>query len=243
MFGRSRLNPYRDLEKDIGHSFRRREHLTAALTHRSYRFENPGTECDNQRLEFLGDAVLGLVTAAHLYEKFTEADEGTLTHLRSSIASGKALARVAKRIGLGDRLLLGRGEERSGGRNRDSNLADVLESVIGAVYVDGGFKAADKMIRKLVTPELAASGDDVWEHNPKGKLQEIAQRVWHCSPHYRNAGEKGPSHARVFTVDVLLDGNVMGRGRGMSKREAEASAAIAAMAKMAELPEAEQGAF
>lgn len=235
MFGRSK-NPYRNLEKDIGYSFSKRDILTAALTHRSYRFENPGIEFDNQRLEFLGDAVLGLVSAAHLYEKFRDADEGTLTHLRSSIASGKALAKVARRIGLGETLMLGKGEEQSGGRQRDSNLADVLESVIGAVYVDGGFKAADKMIRKLIMPELDANTDNVWEHNPKGKLQEIAQRVWHCSPHYHSVGEKGPSHARVFTVEVLLDGVPMGRGRGSSKREAETSAAIAAIEKLAERP-------
>ena len=234
MFGRLRANPYRDLEKEIGYSFRKRELIAAALTHRSYRFENHGVEFDNQRLEFLGDAVLGLVSAAHLYDKFVDADEGTLTHLRSSVANGKALAKVARRIRLGERLMLGKGEERSGGRNRDSNLADVLESVIGAVYVDGGFKAADKMIRKLIIPELDENRGDVWEQNPKGKLQEIAQRTWHCSPHYRSVGERGPSHARLFTVEVLLNDVAMGRGRGTSKREAETRAAIAAIEKLAE---------
>lgn len=233
MFGRSK-NPYRDVEKDIGYAFRNRQLLATALTHRSFRFENQGIEFDNQRLEFLGDAVLGLVAAAHLYEKFGDADEGTLTHLRSSIASGKALARVARRIRLGERLMLGKGEEQSGGRHRDSNLADVLESVVGAVYVDGGFKAADRVIRKLVMPELDADRENVWDQNPKGKLQEIAQRQWHCSPHYRIAGERGPSHSRLFTVEVLLNGVPMGRGRGASKREAETRAAISAIEKLAE---------
>lgn len=232
MFGRLRSNPNRELEKEIGYSFRKRQLLTAALTHRSYRFENPGIEFDNQRLEFLGDAVLGMVTAAHLYDNFQDADEGALTHLRSSIASGKALARVARRVHLGERLMLGKGEEQSGGRHRDSNLADVLESVIGAVYVDGGFKAADKLIRKLIIPELDASSDNMWDQNPKGKLQEIAQRLWHCSPHYRTAGEKGPSHARLFTIEVMLNDVPMGRGRGASKREAETNAALEALEKI-----------
>lgn len=229
MFGRLRSNPNKVLEKEIGYSFRTRQLLTAALTHRSYRFENPGIEFDNQRLEFLGDAVLGLVTAAHLYEKFADADEGTLTHLRSSIASGKALAKVARRIHLGERLLLGKGEERSGGRHRDSNLADVLESVIGAVYVDGGFKPADKLIRKLIIPELDTNSSNVWDQNPKGQLQEVAQRTRHCSPRYHTSGEKGPSHARLFTVEVLLNDVSMGIGRGSSKREAETNAAIEAL--------------
>jgi len=235
MFGRSK-NPYKELETDIGYSFRHRQLLTAALTHRSYRFENKGVEFDNQRLEFLGDAVLGLVSAAHLYETFGDADEGTLTHLRSSIASGKALAKVARRLHLGERLMLGKGEERSGGRHRDSNLADVLESVIGAVYVDGGFKAADKMVRKLVMTELDSNTDNIWDQNPKGQLQEIAQRRWQCSPYYRTAGERGPSHAKLFTVEVVLNDLPVGRGRGSSKREAEAKAAIDAIEKLAKLP-------
>ena len=234
MFGRTR-NPYRDLEKELGYSFRRREKLTAALTHRSHRFENKGIDYDNQRLEFLGDAVLGLVSAAYLYEKNPTADEGTLTHLRSTIASGKALARVARRMKLGDQLLLGKGEEHCGGRQRESTLADALESVIGAVYLDGGMKAAEKTIRRLIFPELESRHTDAWEENPKGRLQEISQRLWQCSPRYRTAAEGGPSHAKSVVIEVFVNGVPAGRGRGASKREAEAKAAADALEKLAGL--------
>jgi len=235
MFGRlTRKDPYRDLQKAIGYRFRKGQLLTMALVHRSFRFENKDYDFDNQRLEFLGDAVLGLASASHLYDHYKDGDEGTLTHLRSTIASGKALAKVARQIGLGESLLLGKGEEQSGGRNRDSNLADVLESVIGAVYLDGGMKAVDKVFQKLILPELDSKRTSVWAENPKGRLQEVAQRLWHCSPHYRTAGERGPSHAKMFIIDVSVNDNPMGRGKGASKREAEAQAALNALAKIDE---------
>ena len=231
MFGRRKAGPHAVLEKSIGYTFRDRKLLDTALVHRSYRFENSGIDYDNQRLEFLGDAALGLVSAASLYDSMRQSDEGTLTHQRSRITSGRALARIAQRIGLGAELMLGRGEEQSGGRQRESNLADVLESVLGAVYLDGGMKAVEKVFEKLFLPEIAlATGR--WEENPKGELQELCQRLWHCSPQYRFVSEKGPSHERVFTVDVMIRGAVAGRGRGSSKRSAETEAAAAALEKV-----------
>jgi len=234
MFGRLRKTPHGELQKAIGYRFRDAKLLTMALVHRSFRFENNEYDFDNQRLEFLGDAVLGLVSASHLYDSYKDADEGTLTHLRSTVASGKALAKVARQVGLGESLMLGKGEEQSGGRHRESNLADVLESVIGAVYLDGGIKAVDKVFRKLILPELEGKRTSVWAENPKGRLQEIAQRLWQCSPHYRTTAEKGPSHAKVFMIEVIVNGNPMGRGKGASKREAEAQAALDALERLGE---------
>ena len=232
MFGRRRPGPHAALEKSIGYTFRNRKLLEVALVHRSYRFENSGIDYDNQRLEFLGDAALGLMSAASLYESMPGGDEGTLTHQRSRITSGRALARIAQRLELGAQLMLGKGEEQSGGRQRESNLADGLEAVLGAVYLDGGMKAVDKVFRTLFLPEISA-GAGRWEENPKGELQELCQRLWQCSPQYRFVSEKGPSHDRMFTVDVVIRGSVAGRGRGTSKRNAEMQAAAAALQRTA----------
>jgi len=222
-------HPYRALEKAIGYRFRRRSLLRAALTHRSYRFESAGVASDNQRLEFLGDAVLGLLTAEYFFAVFQEEDEGVLTTLRSRVASGKALAELARRIELGAFLRVGKGEEASGGRERRSNLADALESVLGAVYLDGGMKGAEKVFTRLFVPLIESLGDDMWEGNPKGKLQELTQTRWKTSPVYRLAGKKGPAHATVFSVEVDVSGRVLGRGTGRSKQQAERQAAQEAL--------------
>lgn len=199
--------------------------MEAALTHRSFRFENTGTAVDNQRLEFLGDAVLGFLTAAFVYRKHESRDEGVLTTLRSQTTSGKALSRVARDIGLGEVVLLGAGEERSGGRKRPSVLADALESVIGAAYMDGGIKGAEKIFRKLFVPHLNELSGDIWAQNPKGKLQEYSQRHWKRSPVYRVVERVGPAHSTLFSVEVCLTDGRRGIGHGQSKQDAESSAA------------------
>ena len=160
---RRKKNPYKDLESRLGYSFKDRTLLRMALTHRSFRFETAGVEEDNQRLEFLGDAVLGCIAAAHVYGSLDEGDEGTMTRLRSQVTSGRALARIAKRLELSDELMVGVGEERSGGRKRSSALADALEAVIGAAYLDGGLRAAEKIfdeiaIRRKHLPEKTRRG-------------------------------------------------------------------------------------
>ncbi|MDD4872098.1 MAG: ribonuclease III [Kiritimatiellae bacterium] len=226
---RRRKNPFKELEKSIGYDFRRINLLETALMHRSFRFENSGITSDNQRMEFLGDAVLGFATAAHLYEKHNESDEGDLTSFRSQTTNGQVLAEIARSIDLGAHIKMGKGEENSGGRKRESNLADALESVIGAAYLDGGLKAVQKIFDRLFVPMLENLSGDVWEGNPKGKLQELSQRKWKCSPHYRIISKEGPPHATIFTVEVILDDGITGVGRGRNKQEAEAQAASEAL--------------
>ena len=222
-------NPNKALEKAIGYRFRTSELLITALTHRSFRYEAHGVEFDNQRLEFLGDAVLGFVAGAYLFDRHVEKAEGHLTTMRSRITSGRALARIASSILLGDYIMVGRGEERSGGRARTSNLADALESVIGAAYLDRGVKAVEKIFKKLFVPLLEECGEDVWGDNPKGRLQEWSQRHHKKSPVYRVTRQRGPSHAREYTIEVLINGEPMGTGAGRNKRVAEANAAEKAL--------------
>jgi len=227
-------NPNSRLEKAIGYRFRKRSLLDTALIHRSFRFENGEVTSDNQRLEFLGDAVLSFVTAAYVYEKFVGKDEGFLTSLRSRITSGKALAKMARDICLGEYVKMGKGEERSGGRKRPSNLADALEAVVGAAFLDGGMKAVQKILKKLFVPQLDSLSDDVWAENPKGRLQEYSQRTWKKSPRYRVIRKVGPPHAIMFTAKVTLDGGIEGTGRGLNKQDAETKAAAHALSKLPE---------
>jgi len=220
---------YRTLEKRLGYRFRQRQRLETALTHPSFRYEVDGVSVDNQRLEFLGDAALALVAAAHLYEQYPELREGELTKLRSRITSRPALAAIAQEADLGNYLLLGRGEQQSGGQERDSNLADALEAILGAAYLDGSVRAVRRIFETLFVPLLQTMDPAGWTDNPKGALQEYCQRQRKISPRYRITGEEGPPHSREFTVEVSLDGKAIGSGAGPNKRAAEAEAALAAM--------------
>lgn len=222
MIGRRK---YKGLEKLLGYKFKDQDLLETALTHRSYRFENDDIYSDNQRLEFLGDAVLDMLTAEHLYERYPDDDEGVLTSFRSQVTSGKALADLGAVLELGSFLLMGRGEESSGGRKRSSNLADALESVFGAAFVDGGIKAVNKIFKKVFVPCIDRLSGDVWADNPKGKLQEYSQRRLKTSPLYHILSKEGPSHACSFTVEVVLSNGLKGMGVGVNKREAEVAAA------------------
>ncbi|MCX7591420.1 MAG: ribonuclease III [Kiritimatiellae bacterium] len=225
-------NPYAKLEKRLGYRFRRRDLLVTALTHRSYRFENSGVKNDNQRLEFLGDAALNFVATSHLFKTFPARDEGFLTAMRSRMTSGTTLAEVARSVGLGDFLRLGKGEELSGGRNRDSTLADTLEAVIGAACLDGGIQAVEKIYRRLFKRMSEGDDTDIWAENPKGLLQELVQQKWKCGPVYRLVQREGPAHAATFTVEVLVGGKLMGIGRGPSKQAAEKEAAVRALQRL-----------
>ena len=222
-------NPHRELEKKLGYSFRRKALLETALMHRSYRFENKGILDDNQRLEFLGDAVLGLVAAEYIFKHFHDQDEGALTCLRSRITSGKALGQLGNRILLGERMQIGKGEEQSGGRKRESNVADALEAIIGAAYLDGGMRAVRKLFVCLFAPEIDAAVPNVWIENPKGRLQHLCQQMWRDAPAYRIIAEEGPSHARQYTVEVRVGDTPMGCGSGPNKRAAETAAALRAI--------------
>ena len=217
------------LESALGHTFRDRSLLKQALTHASLGYEMQRTHPDNQRLEFLGDAVLQLLLSEMLFQQFHTADEGMLTKVRAQLVSTKALAQVAKRIQLGGFLLMGRGEESSGGRERDSTLADALEALAGAIFLDGGMDAARRMANVLFRQLIVDLGASPVVENPKGQLQELIQAVGTTSPVYQIIGEEGPDHAKNFIAVVVWQGAELGRGSGRSKKEAEVQAAQAAL--------------
>jgi len=226
-------NPYRKLEKSLGYSFRKKSLLAMALLHRSLRFERSGYLEDNQRLEFLGDAALTLVTGDYLYKSFPKLREGELTMLRSRLASGKSLAQIGQSIQLGKWLQLGKGEQKSGGHKRPSNIADALEAVIGAAYLDRGLSAVVRIFKKLFLSLMEGiQSTDELEDNPKGRLQELVQRQWKINPHYHVIRQSGPAHARIFYVNVEIKGIVVGTGQGSSKRAAEQDAARQAITKL-----------
>jgi len=216
---------YRELERAIGHRFRRKGMLEQALTHRSFRFENSDAEVDNERLEFLGDAVLGFLTAAYVYRVFGTRDEGTLTALRSRVTSGKALAAYAGELNLGEFLRMGLGEDRSGGRSRRSNLANAFEALVGAAYLDGGMRSAQRIFDKVIAPRIEVGDDDLMAENPKGGLQEYSQAQWKSSPVYRLVATSGPPHNTRFTVEVKLQNGMSACAVGRSKQDAESRAA------------------
>ena len=221
----------------LGFQFRNPSLLQRALVHRSYCNEHDLDATESyERLEFLGDAVLELIISAHLYRQFPEADEGQLTKARSSLVRGEVLAQVARRLGLGELLLVGHGVEDSGGRDQDSVLAAAMEAVTAAVYLDQGLEGAREFIGRHMTPELADMARDGGggrlnpAENPKSLLQELLQGRGQAAPTYRQAGREGPDHSPVFSVEAVVDGKVIGTGRGGKKAEAERAAAAAALA-------------
>lgn len=222
-------NPYRPLEKTLGYRFRRKRHLEAALTHRSYRAEHPEALQDNQRLEFLGDAVLNVLSATRFYDLYPDFQEGELTRARSQLTNTRRLGEIAASIGLGLYLRAGRGEMLSGGIHRPSTICDTLEAIIGAAYVDGGLKAARKIFDRLFAPSVEVAARENHRHNPKGLLQELCQQRWKTGPQYRVAHAEGPSHARTFVIEVVVQGEVWGSGTGRSKQDAEMTAAAQAL--------------
>ena len=214
-------------------------HLEMALAHRSWCGEHPGFE-SNERLEFLGDAVLDFAVTTHLFQEFAGFPEGQLTEVRSAVVSSAALVEVAQAIGLGRHLLLGKGEDRSGGREKPSILEDAFEAVIGAVYVDGGWEAAYPMIMRLLGDRivLAAAGSTGREY--KGLLQEHAARAFRQLPRYDVTSE-GPVHDKHFSAAVSIEDKVWGQGEGNTKKQAEQAAAEAAWLALNELSQDDKG--
>lgn len=203
-----------------------------ACTHRSYVSENKNDQNkNNERLEFLGDAVLELIITDFLFKKFPEEQEGVLTSFRAAIVNKNNLARIAKNLGLGNFMLLGRGEEMSGGRNKDYLLANLLESLMGALYSDLGFEACEKFIDKHITPSLDEIIEKELFKDPKSKLQEITQEKLGVTPRYEVIHEEGPDHEKVFTMGVFLGDVLSAVGTGDSKRKGEESAAKIAIDK------------
>lgn len=236
MFSRQH-DPLRALEKKIGYRFRNRALLLTAVTHPSFVAGDDEDAEDNQRLEYLGDAVLGLLAAQHAYERYTEADEGQLTVWRSRVASGQALADLARTIGLGVYLRMGKGEERSGGRDRPTILEDSMEAIFGAAWLDGGLRAGRKLFERLVSTRFET--EEAWTGNPKGELQEWSQRVHQTAPCYVCQAAEGPAHAPLYRVRVSV-GAVSAEGIGPTKRAAEAAAATHLLAQLGAAPETEE---
>ena len=216
------------LEKKIGYKFKNPDLLLNALTHSSYANENRGIS-DNERLEFLGDAVLGLVIADYLYRLFEKHKEGDLTKIRASIVSEGPLSQIARDIGLGRFLLLGKGEAISGGRDRDSVLADALEAVIGAVYLEAGINQAKELIIGLFSSLMENSFQGKGFQDYKTNLQEVLQAMGEEEIVYRVIKETGPDHDKEFVIEVLCGRRVIGRGKGKSKKEADQRAAKEAL--------------
>jgi len=217
------------LESRIQYKFRNSLLLAEALTHPSLAYESQRPHFDNQRLEFLGDAVLQLVVTEALFQLFPDASEGHLTKLRSRVVSRRALARFAMVIHLGDYVLLGKGEESTGGRRRLSTLADAFEALIGAVYLDSGQGAAKELILRLFETEIDDMVESPEERNPKGELQESLQAIHPIAPIYNILSESGPDHRRVFLAEVSWQEKLLASGKGKSKKEAEARAAAEAL--------------
>lgn len=217
------------LEERIGYKFRNPLLLTEALTHPSLGHETQRYHFDNQRLEFLGDAVLQLVITEYLYRHFGTEPEGQLTKLRSRLVSREALKTHAAALNLGQDLMMGRGEEGSGGRERASTLADAFEALIGAVYLDSDLETVRKFILEQARASLEQIAEEPVDINPKGHLQELLQSISPRSPVYELLSQSGPEHEKTFAVQVVWEGIVLGRGTGRSKKQAETSAAVEAM--------------
>ncbi len=221
------------LEEKIGYNFNNKDILVQACTHSSYSHENNSVK-DNERLEFLGDAVLELTVSDYLYNNFPHLSEGQLTKLRASIVCEGNLAKVGRNIGIGNCLKLGRGEEQTGGRLRDSIVSDAFEAIIGAVFLDGGFESAKKILTNLVLTDVEDFDENFVQSDYKTKLQEIIQGHSKKPVIYNIISESGPDHEKCFISQAMHNGKELGRGKGKSKKDAERAAAYQALKKMGE---------
>lgn len=219
------------VEKRIGYQFRDKALLRRALTHSSHAYEiSPDNPQDNELLEFLGDSVIGLITAEFYYTSLPDRTEGELSKLKSSVSSTLALARLAERVRLDKAVLLGKGEEKSGGRRKKNILAGTFEALVAACYLDGGLEAARAVLEPLLRSSLKSfEKESIRINNCKSALQEMFQKAELAPPVYRLLSEKGPAHDRIFVVEVLLDGKPLARAQGSSKKGAELKAAEKAL--------------
>jgi ribonuclease-3 len=221
------------IEESLGIKFKDKALLQRALTHRSYLNEHPDYLLeDNERLEFLGDAILDFVTGEYLYHHFPEMREGQLTSLRAALVRTETLAQFAKRLSLGDHLLLGTGEAESGGRQRIAVLGDSFEALIGALYLDQGLISVQNFVHGIIGPEVNRILAEAGDKDAKSLLQELSQGYWQITPTYRTVSEDGPDHAKVFTVEALIGGKPYGRGIGPSKQSAAQVAAREALERL-----------
>ncbi|WP_195448836.1 ribonuclease III [Parolsenella catena] len=220
------------IERICNHTFANRELITAAITHPSA-VEHLPVSASYERLEFLGDSILGAIVATDLFERFRDMDEGKLTRLKISLVSGKTLSQVSEELGIGECIVFGESEKGTGARGLHAALENVYESVVGALYLDGGYDVTHEFVSRTLGPHMVP---ELAERpvSPKSRLQEITQREMRCAPEYRLEGEQGPAHSPTFTSVVLVEGRRVGRGMGSSKKEAESVAAADAIARLAE---------
>jgi ribonuclease-3 len=224
---------WNDCQKNLGISFHQESLLEQAFVHSSYFNENPGfARPSNERLEFLGDAIINFIVAEKLYEEFPKLPEGKLTEIRASLVCRDTLAELASSLKLGDWLLLGQGEEANGGRTKASNLANAMEALIGALYLDQGLARAKRFILRQLKPELEKIKAGKTTPNYKALVQEFIQGQKRPTPVYRLVEASGPDHSKQFTAEILVEGEALGRGTGKSKKTAESQAARAAWEKL-----------
>ena len=219
-----------EAERILGHSFDNKDLIAAALTHPSA-VEGRPVSASYERLEFLGDSILGAIVATDLYERFPDMDEGQLSQAKISLVSGKMLSSVAHDLGIGPLILLGDSEKGTGARGMHSALENVYEALVGALYLDGGYAVAHAFVHatldEQVSPALAKK-----PISPKSRLQEVTQHDFRCGPEYKLVAEEGPAHDPTFTSVVLVDGRRIGRGSGSSKKSSESSAAVDALVRL-----------
>jgi ribonuclease-3 len=217
------------LEKALNYRFTDRQLLLQALTHKSFSNEQNEDVLHNERLEFLGDAVLELAVSEMVFRQYPDIPEGGLTRIRAEVVSEKGLAAIAQQLELGADLRLGKGEEKSGGREKPSLLSDALEALLGAIYCDAGFAAACQAVERLFSEAIQQSAQSRYGTDYKTRLQERLQAKYGQLPDYRQVQVAGPDHARIFSMEVRFDGKLLGRGRGPSKKRAEQQAAACAL--------------
>lgn len=221
-----------ELEQGLSIVFDDKSLLQRALTHRSYLNEHPEFPLeDNERLEFLGDAVLDFLTGEYLYHRFPELREGPLTSLRSVLVRRSTLAHFARQLDLGRHLLMGHGEAETGGRNRPATLCAAFEALVGALYLDQGLGSVQTLLEPLIVPVITLTLRERLDKDPKSLLQELSQARLHRTPRYDTVRERGPDHAKEFTVQVTIGGEVYGEGRGPSKQHAAQVAARSALTR------------
>lgn len=219
-----------NVEQALNLTFSDKALLQRALTHRSYINENPDYPLeDNERLEFLGDAILDFITGEYLYHHFPEMAEGFLTNLRSALVRTETLAQFAAQLELGDFLFLGKGEEEGGGRNRKAILCDAFEALIGAIYLERGIEFTRHYVQEMIEPALEEILNADSHKDAKSRLQEVAQSLFQITPTYHTIKEEGPDHAKQFTVEALIGQKAYGRGTGLSKQSAAQDAAEKAL--------------
>ncbi len=217
-----------ELQNKIGVNFKDSKHLILALTHRSYLNENRQIKSSNERLEFLGDAILEYWSSQKLFSLFPDFDEGQLTNLRSLVVCTQNLADIGSKFNLGDYILLSRGEETHGGRKNISLLADTFESIIGAIHLDQGYSAVDQFLEKFLSENIIILSKKHIYKDAKSQFQEIAQSKRGITPHYQTISETGPDHQKIFEIGVYLNEELIASGKGNSKQKAEEDAATKA---------------